>query len=116
MLDLAIGVETALPEDSALQLAPMPGLGGWRSALVRFKSAALFGWYFLFILRYVRAFVGDFHRRHLAVEQLPLQEMSAEQIHGEFRRVRIEFLSRSAFSACSFADGFPTRASNFYSI
>jgi phosphohistidine swiveling domain-containing protein len=94
LLDLAIGVETALPEDSALQLAPMPGLDGCRSALVRFKSAALFGWYFLFILWYVRAFVSDFHRRHLAVEQLPLQEMSAEQIHGEFRRVRIEFLSR----------------------
>jgi phosphohistidine swiveling domain-containing protein len=94
MLDLAIGVETPLPEDSALQLTPMPGLGGWRSVLFRFESAVLFGWYFLFILRYVRAFVDDFHHRHLAVERLPLQEMSAEQIHGEFRRVRIEFLSR----------------------
>ncbi|MEH2500348.1 phosphohistidine swiveling domain-containing protein [Bradyrhizobium sp. AZCC 1678] len=94
MLDLAIGVETALPEDSALQLTPMPGLVGWRSALARVKCAILFGWYFLSILWYVRAFVSDFHRRHLAVEQLPLQEMSAEQIHGEFRRVRIEFLSR----------------------
>ncbi|WP_315724857.1 MULTISPECIES: phosphoenolpyruvate synthase [unclassified Bradyrhizobium] len=94
MLDLAIGVETPLPESVALRLDPLSEVRGWRHVLIRIQSAARFGWHFTTIARQVRSFVAEFHRHHSAVANLPLNEMSAECIHREFCKVRIILLSQ----------------------